>query len=365
MDSSSPTKMSSPQKAILDAKDLDSQLSPAAADINEANIVVSHESGAGQVFTDTFAEVDQLDSVITSACDTIEKVRAGGGGLMILTGAGMSVSSGVPVFRAADGTMSEDFLQFLANFNKARVANGLEEVDDWFGFSRPEMFKMETAKEAWHYWRWRILRAMVTPANDYRQLSRLVDYFGEKKVFVQTSNCDQLHVKAGVNSDYLYEIHGSLARLQCSQPCCEKFWPTNEEFIARLEAEPDWVPMCPECNVAALRPNVMIFGDGALVYSEIGNQEKRSEAFQEKMKRNWIVLEVGAGVVIPSIRYGAEKFGQRGHGLIRVNPSQEECNQMESFNANDLKEQKYWPLPLFSANALCRLCDKLELPPVE
>jgi hypothetical protein len=30
------------------------------------------------------------------------------------------------------------------------------------------MFKKPTEKEAWHYWRWRMLRALVEPAEDYR-----------------------------------------------------------------------------------------------------------------------------------------------------------------------------------------------------
>lgn len=300
---------------------------------------------------------------ISGVCDIITKVRENGGGLMILTGAGMSVSSGVPVFRAADGTMSPDFLRFLANYNKARRACGLCEADDWFNFSVPEMFRSETSKEAWHYWRWRILRAIVEPADDYRQLSRLVKYFGEDKVFVETSNCDQLHVKSGVSQDNLLEIHGSLARLQCSQTCCDKFWPTDEAFMQRLRDEPDWVPMCPECNDACLRPNVMIFGDHSFIRSELNRQEERCDSFRKSLDGNWIVLEIGAGVVIPSIRYQGENYGASGKGLVRVNPSEAECDEMNSNKGEAIKEEgKYWPLPMYSADALSKICNQLDLP---
>ena len=44
-----------------------------------------------------------------------------GGGLLVMTGAGMSVQSGVPVFRNSDGSMSKDFLRFLVSYNKARA----------------------------------------------------------------------------------------------------------------------------------------------------------------------------------------------------------------------------------------------------
>ena len=106
-------------------------------------------------------------SHVAAAAAALERVRAQGGGLMVYTGAGMSVTSGVPVFRGADGSMSPEFLRFLSSYNSARRAAGLEEAEDWFNFSVPEMFDSATAKEAWHYWRWRILRAQVQPGPDY------------------------------------------------------------------------------------------------------------------------------------------------------------------------------------------------------
>ena len=43
---------------------------------------------------------------ICSAATALLDVKAKGGALFILTGAGMSVQSGVPVFRSSDGSMS-------------------------------------------------------------------------------------------------------------------------------------------------------------------------------------------------------------------------------------------------------------------
>ncbi len=120
-----------------------------------------------------------------AAAACLQQVRDSGGHLLVLTGAGMSVSSGVPVFRGADGSMSADFLRFLGDFNSARARHKLEPVDDWFEFSVPEMFQKETEKESWAYWRWRILRALVTPAEDYRQLMQIIDFFGPEHCFVE------------------------------------------------------------------------------------------------------------------------------------------------------------------------------------
>eukprot|EP00937_MAST-01D_sp_MAST-1D-sp2_P004496 g4496.t1 len=346
---------------------------------------------------------------VAGACAALGRVRKAGGGLLILSGAGMSVSSGVPVFRGADGTMSPDFLRFLGRFNAARARAGLPEVDDWFSFSVPEMFRAETAAEAWAYWRWRILRALVTPADDYVQLGRLVEWFGEDRVFVQTSNCDGLHVRragratrtrgaggsgpepgggGGVGEHAVCEVHGSLSRVQCSgyapgpggdagEPCSDALWPVDDRFLARLREEPSWVPLCPACRRCCLRPNVMIFDDWALVDSVLVAQRRRLTAFLDRFttraggavagpgvaagavardRHNWAVLEVGAGVVIPSIRMYAEELGNQGDGgLIRVNPSKREC---ESMHVHRL-DGKYWPLVARSSDALATLMSEI------
>jgi len=288
---------------------------------------------------------------------------------LVLTGAGMSVASGVPVFRNSDGSMSEDFLMFLRDFNKARKKHGLNECDDWFNFSTADMFRSETEKEAWAYWRWRILRAVVTPAEDYTLLQHLVDFFGDEKVFVKTSNCDMLHVQAGTSPDSVLEIHGSLGRLQCSGPCCDKLQPVDDAFLTRLRNEPDWVPRCPECKNHCLRTNVMIFDDYALVYDAIQQQENSFDAFEERFSlkddkgrytgHNWLVLEIGAGTVVPSIRREGEIRGSTGRGLVRINPSQAECDQQEC-PYEDLSA-KYFPLVARSHEALRALGDELGL----
>ena len=300
------------------------------------------------------------------ACKALKQARDEGCGLLVLTGAGMSVSSKVPVFRSADGSMSPEFLAFLKDYNVARERHGLPQVEDWFQFSVPEMFQEETAKEAWAYWRWRIVRARVEPGLDYHHLSRIMNAFcisGTENSFIITSNCDGLHLQrdyngVGVDESRIQEIHGSLSRLQCSVPCCQDLWPVDAKFIDRLEKEPDWVPMCPECKTSCLRPNVMIFGDDALVCTVLHEQHRNKADFQRRHPGgNWIVLEIGAGVVVASIRYKAERLASQGKGLVRINPSQNECDEMETVQ---LEEDKYFPIVATSSQALERIADVLE-----
>ena len=201
----------------------------------------------------------------------------------------------------------------------------------------------------------------------------LAALFGPDRVFVETSNCDCLHLRAGLAPLSLREIHGSLSRLQCSVPCCQTLRQVDEAFLCRLEAEPDWVPMCEACGTACLRPNVMIFGDTRLVDSVITSQAGRAKDFVDmwqsgagkanfvQSKANLVVLELGAGVVVPSIRCSAESLGARAAGgLIRINPSRDECAQLQT--AERLSAGNgYAPLVARSEEALAALCEKLQL----
>lgn len=307
-----------------------------------------------------------------AAAAVLRKVKQAGGVLNVMTGAGMSVMSGVPVFRNADGTMSAEFLKFLGDYNAARRAAGLDEAPDWFDFSVPHMFDKATEREAWAYWRWRTLRAMVAPAEDYRLLNTLIEYFGRDRAFVTTSNCDMLHVLSGTSEQNIHEIHGSLGRTQCSASCCETMYPVDAAFLTRLRDEPDWVPRCPVCNTACLRPNVMIFGDHQFVTAELDAQARRSKEFDERggggvsmfpEPSNQVVLEIGGGVVVPSIRMMAEYSGTLGHGLIRINPSEAECAKTQCQHTAKWLNEEYFPLVAKSDAGLRALCRELGLGP--
>lgn len=336
---------------------------------------------------------------VGKAARALSKLKAGGGKLFILTGAGMSVQSGVPVFRMSDGSMSPDFLKFLGDFNLARRKAGLAEADDWFSFSVPEMFEKATEKEAWAYWRWRILRADVEPSQDYVQLMRIANWFGKGNYFITTSNCDQLHVKAGAPAESLYEIHGTVSKVQCANQCCDDLWPVDARFKERLARETEWVPRCPHCDYA-LRPNVMIFGDNKLVFTGLDEQESNESSFVRKCHcvvppdnvggsgegegegtddcgrgfesaasadgavsatQDWAVLEIGAGTVVPSIRMMAQAAGNKSDCFIRVNPSAEECLDVGRRNTR-ITLANYFPLNCKSEKALAALSDALKLP---
>uniref|UniRef100_A0A0G4G3M4 Deacetylase sirtuin-type domain-containing protein n=1 Tax=Chromera velia CCMP2878 TaxID=1169474 RepID=A0A0G4G3M4_9ALVE len=282
---------------------------------------------------------DDLRSLFQDAAAKLAAVKEEGGGLIVMTGAGMSVMSGVSVFRSKDGKMTPEFLRFLEGYNEAQRGHRLPEAKDWFDFSVGSMFKCQTAKEAWDYWKWRVARANVMPARDYALLKQLMDYFGKDRCFAVTSNCDSLHLKSGgVSEDNVLEIHGSLAFLQCSEPCCEELFPITP-YLPYL-AKDDFVPSCPRCKRECLRPNVLVFDDFNFEDTRERVQRENYRRFLKKFetpdsKRRLAVLEIGAGVVVRSIRANADHLGSEGRCLIRVNPSKEDCE----FEHRSLREK--------------------------
>ena len=163
----------------------------------------------------------------------------GAGRVVALTGAGISVPSGIPDFRSP-GT------GLWANVDPMEVAH----IDAWR--ADPERF--------WHFYgnRFQTLRDKQ-PNGAHRALVEL-----ERRGVlhgVVTQNIDRLHRRAGTRE--LVEVHGTIATSSCL--ACRARFPL-EEVQRRLEASPKSVPGC-DCG-APLKPDVVLFGeflpDGAL-----------------------------------------------------------------------------------------------------
>ena len=57
-----------------------------------------------------------------------------------------------------------------------------------------------------------MLRALVEPAQDYKLLQQIVQMFGTSRVFVNTSNCDMLHERAGAAPESVRCMQHSVER---------------------------------------------------------------------------------------------------------------------------------------------------------
>jgi NAD-dependent SIR2 family protein deacetylase len=164
----------------------------------------------------------------------------------------------------------------------------------------------------------------------------LLDLVKTKKdnYFIYTSNVDGQFQKAGFHSDKIYEVHGSIHHLQCSNRCTNKIYDASSEYIEvdmdKFEAIN--IPLCNECGDIA-RPNILMFGDWSW-------NSKRSLSQRHKYK-NWIsnniykkiaIIEIGAGTNISTIRnegnYLSESFTDI--QLIRINPRDFEVQMVKN-----------------------------------
>ena len=152
--------------------------------------------------------------------------------VVALTGAGISVPSGIPDFRTP-GT------GLWANVNPMEVAH----ID---------VFRRDPAR-FWEFYgrRFASLRD-VQPNGAHRALAELQSrgLLGP----VVTQNIDRLHGAAGVRD--VIEVHGSIASASCLV-CGER--QGIEDVLERLAAQPDGVPRCDGGH--PLKPDVVLFGE--------------------------------------------------------------------------------------------------------
>jgi len=143
----------------------------------------------------------------------------------------------------------------------------------------------------------------------------------EHGCFVFTSNVDGQFQKAGFDPRAIYECHGSIHHLQCLEPCCGKIWAADD-FAPDVDSDAcrlrNQAPRCPECGGLA-RPNILMFGDWGWIEGRSELQAARLEEWLDKVRRP-LVIELGAGTAIPSVRHFGHSVVQRGGRMVRINP---------------------------------------------
>lgn len=224
--------------------------------------------------------------------------------LLITAGAGIGVDSGLPDFRGDHG-----FWKAYPPLGRA----GIRFVE----MANPASFTDDPAR-AWGFYghRLRLYRDTV-PHEGFAILRRLAEGM-PGGVFIFTSNVDGQFQAAGFDPERIVECHGSIHHLQCLRPCSGHLWPATgfnplvDETQCRIATAP---PACPECGGLA-RPNVLMFNDSNWIPDRTDAQFDRFEAWL-RVARDLVVIEIGAGTAIPSVRRQGEALGVP---LIRINP---------------------------------------------
>ena len=153
-----------------------------------------------------------------------------------LTGAGISVGSGIPDFRSPGGL--------------------------WTVFSPDEYASidvfLENPEKAWQLYRELGLGLRDKKPNQAHFALADLEKEGLLHAIV-TQNIDRLHQDAG--SQFVFEIHGDHHHLQCLN--CDFIEPAEEHHYKQQE-----MPRCPECN-SPLKPNIVLFGESVRSLPEI------------------------------------------------------------------------------------------------
>lgn len=156
--------------------------------------------------------------------------------IVVLTGAGISVASGLRPYRGPGGLWSEIDVQDVVT--AAALARDPQRV--W-------AFHVAGRRQA----------LAARPNAAHEALARLEGRLtAGQSMVVLTQNVDGLHQRAG--SRQVVEIHGSLARARCMRAGCEEVQAAGVDEAC---------PVCPRCG-AWMRPDTVLFDEPMPVDAE-------------------------------------------------------------------------------------------------
>jgi NAD-dependent SIR2 family protein deacetylase len=245
-----------------------------------------------------------LQAAIERAAGIVEQA----GALVVAAGAGMGVDSGLPDFRGNTG-----FWEAYPALAQAGV--------DFMRIASPHAFRTHP-KRAWGFYGHRLALYRRTEPHPGFALLRHWGSLLPHGVAVFTSNVDGQFQKAGFDPMLIEECHGSIHHLQCMQPCGNHLWsadafqPDVDDAACELL---NAAPACPQCGALA-RPNILMFGDLEWCDDRAQAQSSRLNEWLAGASRI-VVLELGAGTAIPSVRFFSDSVLIRHRGrLVRINP---------------------------------------------
>jgi NAD-dependent SIR2 family protein deacetylase len=239
--------------------------------------------------------------------------------LLITAGAGIGVDSGLPDFRGSEG-----FWRAYPALGKLGISFEEMAQPQWFA-ERPEM--------AWAFYGHR--QQLYRETKPHSGFGMLLEWGRAMpgEYFVVTSNVDGQFQFADFDRTRILERHGNIHRHQCTTPCGSAIWYYEDDDEWRGERRPDLkvdlvamraqgrLPRCPECGAVA-RPNVLMFGDPDWLSNVTREQEGRYWQWLASVRRRrLVVLELGAGTAIPTIRrLGDDLVAGGAATLVRINP---------------------------------------------
>ena len=164
--------------------------------------------------------------------ETLKEIIKESRNIVVFTGAGISVPSGIPDFRSADGIYNQKTKFKASPDDIISHTFFVNNTEDFYSFYKEKMCYPKAEPNAAH------------------------KYFADlekkgKNVIVVTQNIDGLHQKAG--SSIVYELHGTIHQNFCQR--CERMFGLDYVMNAK------GVPHCDKCG-GIVKPNVVLYEEG-------------------------------------------------------------------------------------------------------
>ena len=199
---------------------------------------------------------------------------------MAFTGAGISVESGIPPFRGADGLWSKVDPSFI-------------EIDTFL--NEPEKSWAKIRELFYDHW------GQAKPNSAHFRLAEMVRR--GMIAGIVTQNIDCLHQRAGAPADKVHEFHGTLDSLVCMR--CSAVYGPDRSLIEQS------LPSCPKCG-GLLKPDFVFFGEG-IPEAAFKNSFRLAETCA------WCLVIGTSGEVMPACEV-PRTAKQHGAKIIEINP---------------------------------------------
>ena len=221
-----------------------------------------------------------IDTLVDRVADLIVQADR----VVVFTGAGISTESGIPDFRSP---------------------GGIWERFDPEDFTYQRLMSSPEARKKW----WRIFqeRGLTTEAepNPAHLAIAELDKLGKLDCVI-TQNIDNLHQKAGLPDDRVFELHGNMRWVVCLS--CGKRYPI-EQIKARLD-EGEEIPECESCH-GILKPDIVLFGETLpeKVFEEATRRSSRADLF----------MVIGSTLIVYPAAYMPIYAADSGAKLVIIN----------------------------------------------
>ena len=223
--------------------------------------------------------------------DIIDESRS----IVVFTGAGISVPSGIPDFRSADGIYNQ----------KTKIHAKPEDIIS-------HSFFVKNTEDFYEFYKEKMVYPKAEPNAAHKYFAKLERQ--GKNVIIVTQNIDGLHQKAG--NSQVYELHGNVHRNYCED--CGRFF--GSEYVMNHEG----VPHCDKCG-GIVKPDVVL-------YEEPLNEDIINRTISAIMTCDTLIV-VGTSLTV----YPAAGFIRyfRGRYLVVINKQETSYDNMCDFVIND------------------------------